>query len=112
MAYDEKLAGRVRKALGERPGLSERKMFGGLAFMLGGNMCCGVVKDELMVRVGADRHAESIAQPDARPMDFTGRAMNGMVFVGAAGCRTDQDLRRWVDQGAAFALSLPAKNAG
>ena len=107
MAYDEKLAGRVREALGERPGLTERKMFGGLAFMLGGNMCCGIVKDELMVRVGADRHAEALAQPNARPMDFTGRSMKGMVFVSEDGCRTAASLRRWVDLGATFALSLP-----
>ena len=112
MAYDEKLAGRVRKALAGRPGLTESKMFGGLTYMLGGNMCCGVHGNELIVRVGPGRFTEALTQPGARPMDITGRPMKGWVFVGPAGWRTETGLRRWVDQGAAFALSLPAKDAG
>ena len=111
MAYDEKLSGRVRKALAGRPGVTEKRMFGGLPYMLGGNMCCGVHEDELIVRVGPEHHADALAQPGARPMDITGRPMKGWVFVGSAGWRTEKGLRRWVDQGAAFALSLPAKNA-
>lgn len=111
MAYDEKLAVRVRKALIGRPGLTESKMFGGLTYMLGGNMCCGVHKGELIVRVGPGHYADALARPGARPMDITGRPMNGWVFVAPAGWRTEKDLRRWVDQGAAFALSLPSKDA-
>ena len=109
MAYDEELAERVRRALAGRKGLSEKKMFGGIAYMLRGNMCCGIVKDQLMVRVGPERHAEALAQPHARPMDFTGRPMRGMVYVTPEGCRTDEALKRWVEQGLNFAATLPAK---
>lgn len=84
-------------------------MFGGIAFMLNGNMCCGVVKDELMVRVGAEQHAAALALPGARPMDFTGRPMNGMVFVRPAGYRDGRALAAWVKRGADYAASLPPK---
>ena len=80
MAYDEKLAARVRDLLPGGNGLTERKMFGGLAFMLGGNMCCGVHGDELIVRVGPDRHEEALRSKHARPMHLTGRPMNGLRF--------------------------------
>jgi TfoX/Sxy family transcriptional regulator of competence genes len=109
MAYNEQLAERVRRALAKKKGVTERKMFGGLAFMLGGNMCCGIVKDELMVRVGAAQHEKSLALPGAHPMDFTGRPMKGMVFVGRAGYRDDKALAAWVKRGADYAASLPAK---
>ena len=109
MAYDEVLAERVRRALTGRADLSERKMFGGIAFMLRGNMCCGIVRNDLMVRVGPERHEEALAQPHARPMDFTGRPMRGMVYVTPEGCRTDEALKRWVEQGLNFAATLPAK---
>src|SRR3989304_10001362 len=109
MAYDEKLAERVRRALTPRESLVEKKMFGGIAFMLRGNMCCGIVRDDLMVRVGPERHEEALAQPHARPMDFTGRPMRGMVYVTPEGCRTDEALKRWVEQGLNFAETLPPK---
>ena len=109
MAYDEELAERVRRALAGREGLSEKKLFGGIAFMLRGNMCCGIVRHDLMVRVGPERHEEALAQPHARPMDFTGRPMRGMVYVTPEGCRTDEALKRWVEQGLNFAASLPPK---
>ena len=109
MAYDEELAERIRRALAGRQGVSEKKMFGGIAFMLRGNMFCGIVRDDLMVRVGLERHEEALAQPHARPMDFTGRPMRGMVYVGPEGCRTDEALKRWVEQGLNFAATLPAK---
>ena len=109
MAYDEELAERIRRALAGRQGVSEKKMFGGIAFMLRGNMCCGIVRDDLMVRVGPERHEEALAQPHARPMDFTGRPMRGMVYVTPEGCRTDEALKRWVEQGLNFAATLPAK---
>jgi TfoX/Sxy family transcriptional regulator of competence genes len=111
MAYDEKLAERVRGALAGRPDLSERKMFGGLAFMLGGHMACGVVKDELMLRVGPERYEEALALAHVRAMDFTGRPMKGMVYVGTAGLGTDADLRGWVERAAAYSGSLPPKPA-
>jgi TfoX/Sxy family transcriptional regulator of competence genes len=109
MAYDEKLADRVRKALEGHEAVIEKKMFGGVAFMVGGNMCCGIVRDDLMVRVGPDGFADALRQPHARPMDFTGRPMKGMVYVSAAGLRTDTALRTWVRRGVDFAASLPAK---
>ena len=109
MAYDEVLAERVRRALAGRNDLSEKKMFGGIAFMLHGNMSCGVANGELMVRVGPERYQEALAQPHARPMDFTGRPMRGMVYVTPEGCRTDKALKRWVEQGLNFAATLPAK---
>ena len=109
MAYDEALAQRVRDALSAQPGVSERKMFGGIAFMVRGNMCCGVVKHELMVRVGPDQYDKLLGRPGARPMDFTGRPMKGMLYVDAKTCAKGRSLAAWVARGADFASSLPAK---
>ncbi len=109
MAYDEELAERIRSALAGREDVVERKMFGGLAFMLGGHMCCGVVEDELVVRLGPERAEAALGRPHTRPMDFTGRPLKGFVFVTAQGVRTDAALRRWVEQATDFAASLPRK---
>lgn len=108
MAYDEMLAERIR-AIVAKDGVTEKRMFGGIAFLLGGNMVCGVTRDDLMVRVGPDGHEDALAQPHARPMDFTGRPMKGMVYVGAKGYASDGDLREWVERGMSFAGTLPAK---
>lgn len=109
MAYNEGLAGRVRQIVGDGPSLTERTMFGGIAFMLNGHMFCGITRDDLMVRVGPDRFEEALARPGARPMDFTGRPMKGMLFVSAEGYGTDEQLRAWVEQTLEYARSLPAK---
>ena len=109
MAYDERLAQRVRKILTEHPSVIEKRMFGGVAFMVNGNMCCGVVKDDLMVRVGPDGHEEALAQPHARPMDLTHRPMKGMVSVEPEGVVADTELAEWVQRGVQYALSLPPK---
>jgi TfoX/Sxy family transcriptional regulator of competence genes len=109
MAYDETLAQRVRALLVEQEALRERKMFGGLAFMLRGNMCCGIVGDELMVRVGPEQYGVALAQPHVRMIDFTGRPMTGMVMVAAEALSSDEYLAAWVAQGVAYAGSLPAK---
>ena len=109
MAYDEDLAGRVRAVLAKRRRVEEKRMFGGLTFMVGGHMCCGVLGGDLMVRVGPLAHAEAVARPQARPMDFTGKPMRGMVYVGVQGTREDADLEAWVDRGLRFVASLPAK---
>ena len=85
MAYDEKLADRIRQAVGPRGDVTEKKMFGGLAFLLDGKMFCGIVKDDLMVRVGPERYEAALAEAHVRPMDFTGRPMNGYVYVGRGG---------------------------
>ena len=82
-------------------------MFGGLTFTLGDKMCCGVVKDDLMVRVGPEGYGAALAEPGARPMDFTGRPMKGMVYVASDGYRAEADLARWVGRGADFAASRP-----
>ena len=108
MAYNAEIADRVLKVLEGREGLTERKMFGGIAFMLNGNMCCGVTNDDLMVRVGADGLEDALDQPHARPMDLTGRPMKGFVFVDA-GAVGDRVLRQWIQRGVTFAESLPAK---
>jgi TfoX/Sxy family transcriptional regulator of competence genes len=109
MAYDENLAQRVRQALSGQDGVIEKKMFGGLAFMLHGNMSVGVEKDRLMVRVGPDRYDKALARPHARPMDFTGRPMKGFVYVPPEGLHTDAALQEWVHMGVEFALTLPKK---
>ncbi len=109
MAYDEEFADRIRKLLARRKGLVEKRMFGGIAFMLRGHMCCGVVKNELMVRVGPDAYEDALAQPHARPMDFTGRPLKGFVYVGAEGIESDTELKDWVARGVAFVKTLPAK---
>ena len=106
MAYDEDLADRVRAVFPRGGTVTERQMFGGLAFMLGGHMFCGVVKDTLMVRLGLESTARALEQPHVRPMDFTGRPMKGMVFVEPGGLTGDA-LQRWVDQAASFARTLP-----
>ena len=88
---------RVRAILAGRAGISERKMFGGLAFLLDGKMCVGVLSDELVVRSGAERYVEALKSAHARPMDFTGRAMTGMVYVSSAGVTRGPALQRWVE---------------
>src|SRR5260370_41083195 len=102
MSFDEKLAERVRKALGKRDDVVEKKMFGGLCFMVNGAMCCGLTKTDFMVRVGAERFDDVLAQPHARPMDFTGRPSKGMVYVAPEGIRSDTALARWVNRGVTF----------
>lgn len=105
MVFDERLAGRMRKALGRRKGVTEKKMFGGLAFLLDGKMFCGIVKNDMIVRVGPDRYEEALARPHARPMDFTGRPMKGFVFVGPAGLESDETLAEWLEMGLKYVRS-------
>ena len=109
MAYDEGLATRVRDLVGDRPGVDEKKMFGGLAFLLNGNMACGVRGDDLMVRVAPEAADAALGEPEARPFDMTGRPMKGWLLVSPDGHAEDDDLRRWVDRGLAYAGSLPPK---
>jgi TfoX/Sxy family transcriptional regulator of competence genes len=109
MAYDETLAKRVRGVLKRRRGVTEKRMFGGLAFMVNGNMACGVLGADLMVRVGPERYEAALKKAGARPMDFTGRPMKGMVYVGPRGTRAKPSLEAWVAHGVSYARSLPAK---
>ncbi len=108
MAYDDALADRVRDVLAHELGLTERKMFGGLAFMLDGHMCCGVVGSDLMLRLGPDGADDALERPHVRPMDFTGRPMASMVFVEPAGLE-GTSLRGWVEAATAFVHTLPPK---
>ena len=109
MPFDEGLADRIRDQLGPRADVSERKMFGGIAFMVAGNMAVGVIKDDLMVRLDPVDAEKALTEPHTRPMDFTGKPMKGMVYVDPNGTATDEDLGLWVDAGAEFATSLPPK---
>jgi TfoX/Sxy family transcriptional regulator of competence genes len=98
VAYNEKLAERIRTALADRNDVREQKMFGGIAFMVRDRMAIGVIRDDLIVRVGNDAAAEALAQPHARPMDFSGRPAKGMVYVAPAGVGTDKELETWVER--------------
>ena len=109
MAYDEGVAQRLREALSDEDDVVEKKMFGGIAFMHRGNMCCGVVGEELMLRVGADGYDAALREPHARPMDFTGRPMRGMLFVGTDGFESDEALGAWLQRATAFTETLPRK---
>lgn len=84
-------------------------MFGGICFLLYGNMACGIIKDDLIVRVGPVAYDHALRQPAVRPFDLTGRAMSGWVMVGPEGCESDEELSGWVEQGASFASTLPTK---
>ena len=107
MAYDETLADRLRTLVFAEPEAAERKMFGGLCFLVSGRMCCGVLGRDLVLRVSPERAPEVLRLPHVRPMDFTGRPMKGFVYVGPAATRDARALRRWVAEGVAYARSLP-----
>ncbi len=109
MAFDEGLAHRIRETLIDQAGLTEKKMFGGLAFMVHGNMACGVSGEEIMVRVGVDGFEEAVGQDFVRPFDMTGKRMKGWVLVGPGAHEVGENLEAWVQRGVNFALSLPPK---
>jgi TfoX/Sxy family transcriptional regulator of competence genes len=109
MAYDEAMAKRLRAVFASRSDVEERKMFGGLCFLVGGHMCCGLTSEAFMVRVGKEQFDEAIAQPHARPMDFTGRPSTGMVYVDPQGLGTRPALAKWVKRGLDFVETLPSK---
>ena len=113
MAYDAELAGRARAMLADVVGdgheVVEKRLFGGVGYLLAGNMAVGVQKESLLVRLGADDAAQGLTEPGARPFEMGGRTSKGWLLVDAAGTDDDGDLRRWVRRGAAYALSLPPK---
>ena len=110
MPYDEELATRLRAVLGGQPGLTEQKMFGGLAFMLNGNLAVGAGSGgDLIVRVAHDDVAELVMPGVARPMEMRGKPMAGWLLVSSGAITSDEDLRAWVDRGVSYAGSLPAK---
>jgi TfoX/Sxy family transcriptional regulator of competence genes len=109
MAYDQDLADRIRELIAGAPDVTERKMFGGLAFMVQGNMACGPVGDVLMIRVGPDDYEDALEQANAREMKLTGKPMKGFVELPVSALRSDEVLADWIDRGVDYALSLPPK---
>jgi TfoX/Sxy family transcriptional regulator of competence genes len=108
MAYDERLAARVRTLLKGQRAIVEKKMFGGLAYLSRGRMFAGILKNDLVVRVGPEGNDAALKARHTRPMDFTGRPMNGYVYVGPDGTRTAAQLKAWLARGLTFASSVPA----
>lgn len=109
MAYDERLAERIRGYFKHRKGVEEKQMFGGCCFMLNGHMCCGIEKDRLMIRVMPDRYETLLSKPHARKMDFTGKPLKGFLFISEAGYRTASGLTRWLDEAVRFVKAKPPK---
>ena len=109
MTYDQDLAQRVQIALESAPDVDTRLMFGGIAFMVGGHMACGVIGKDLMLRLGSEATQRALREPHVRPMDFTGRRSGGMVYIGAAGVRDPSDLKRWIGAAASFVATLPPR---
>ncbi|MGH2984139.1 MAG: TfoX/Sxy family protein [Solirubrobacterales bacterium] len=112
MAYDEQLADRVRDLVSAHSEVSERKMFGGIAFMIGGNMAVGVLGEDLIVRLDHDESEKALAEPGVREFDFTGRPAKGMVYVAPEQTSDDGSLAGWVEAGAGYAATLPEKYTG
>ena len=109
MAFDDKLAERIRKQLGKRRGLTEKKMFGGLAFLLNGNMCCGVHGQEMIVRLDPEQTEQALSERHTRIFDLSGRPMKGWLLVQPKGITTEAALAKWIQVGLEYASSLPAK---
>ena len=109
MKNEDALAGRIRPILSRRKGFSEKNMFGGVCFMINGNMCAGTWKGSLIVRLDRTHHDETLAKPHTKPFDITGRVMKGWALVEPSGIESDNDLKTWVRKAAKFAESLPVK---
>jgi TfoX/Sxy family transcriptional regulator of competence genes len=109
MPYDEGIAERLRDVFRDMPNVAEKKMFGGLAFLVRGHMSCGIVNDTLMARVGPNSYADALTRPYAREMDFTGKPLKGFVYVAPEGIESDEALSSWVRLSLDFVGSLPPK---
>ena len=109
MAYDERFAERVRRALAPRRDAVERKMFGGVAFMVAGHMCCGIVGERLMIRLSPEDAAEYLGTPNVSAMDFTGKPLRGFLYIEPAGTSSSTSLRTWIARAVHFAESGPHK---
>jgi TfoX/Sxy family transcriptional regulator of competence genes len=109
MAFDVVLSERIRTKMYRRSGFTEKKMFGGICYMLNGNICCGVIKDEMVVRLDPDQTDEVLAHSCARIFDYSGHPMKGWFFISPEGVRSDQDLARWTTRSIQYAKSLPPK---
>ena len=111
MAYDAELATRIRARLGERQDIAEKKMFGGVAFLINGNMCCGVWRNDLILRLGPEAAAEYLGHPDVKDFDPAGKPMTGWALVKPTGFPDDDSLADWLDLAVTFAGSLSPKQA-
>lgn len=109
MAYSESLALRVRSALARRRGVTEKKLFGGVGFLLHGNLLVAIWKQSLIVRLGPDVAAQALAEPEVREFDVTGKPMKGWIMVDPEGLDEDRQLNRWIEQAWEFVAQLPAK---
>jgi hypothetical protein len=109
MPYDETLVAKIRRRLGRRTNLTEKKMFGGVGFLLSGNICCGAWKEFLILRLGEDAARQVLTEEHTRPFDITGRPMRGWAMVEPPGWQDDRRLRRWIDWAISFATKLPKK---
>ena len=109
MAFDEALATRIRQGLGRRKGIAEKKMFGGIGFLLNSNMCVGVWKESLIVRLDPDQYEEALKEPFVKEFDITGRPMKGWVLVQPEGVKDDDQLKGWIQRAVKFVGKLPAK---
>jgi len=109
MAYDEKLAARIRRVVAGSKGITEKQMFGGLCFLLDGKMICGVLKTDMIAKIGRDNHERVATRKHVRPFDFTGKPMKGIVYVEPAALRSDKDIAMWVDMGKEHVKESPAK---
>jgi hypothetical protein len=109
MPYDKGLAQRVREILEEEPGFDEKRMFGGICFLLFGNMVCGIIKDDLIVRVGAANYNATLKMPNTKKFDLTGKALTGWVMVLSTALDSDEELNNWVQKAVTFVRTLPPK---
>jgi TfoX/Sxy family transcriptional regulator of competence genes len=109
MAFDERLAERIRKRLGKRKELAEKKMFGGIAFLINGNMCVGVHKQDLIVRLAPEETQKALVEPHTRVFDLSGRPMKGWILVESSGLQDEKALGKWVSISVDYAMSLPKK---
>ena len=109
MAYNEELAARMLAKLKSSRGVTEKKMFGGVGFLVNGNMACGIIKDDLIVRLSEEEFIKALKRKNVRVFDYSGRPMTGWIYVSAEGYKSDKALEGWIDKGVTFAKSLPKK---
>jgi len=107
--FNDLTARKIRNALDNTPGVSERQIIGGVAFLLEGNMCCGIFDEKLVVRVGPDAYHDALREPHAHPMDFTGRPLPGFVYIAREGYASEFSLQQWIDRSVGFVSSLPGR---
>lgn len=111
MAYDEKLAERIRKTIGKNKHVAEKNMFGGLSFLYKKKMFCGVLKNDLVIKMSHEQWEDALKKPNVRPMDFTGKPMKGFVYVNPKGCKSDKYLKKWIELSYKYAESVNKKKS-